>query len=205
MAVTGHFIIYYVAQVWGPGRSVLLTAVLYASADFHDWQILHGHLGHWWPQMASAYTTQCVVLATWPTALTSNFKSSMSSCFRSMWSTWCVVHSALLLLTQWLSDAGSTKPEFAKNDRRRTGWINQNITWGAPHYRKIFGQKTSARLRICSPIIPSTFKTCRILRSPVRGQVSVCIQLWDGNSVHQCLHIKLFHWMWWLAPFGTPY
>ena len=77
MAVTGHFIIYYVAQVWGPGRSVLLTAVLYASADFHDWQILHGHLGHWWPQMASAYTTQCVVLATWPTALTSNFKSSV--------------------------------------------------------------------------------------------------------------------------------
>jgi len=33
MAVTGHFIIYYVAQVWGPGCSVLLTAVLYASAD----------------------------------------------------------------------------------------------------------------------------------------------------------------------------
>ena len=140
----------------------------------NDWQILHGRM----PLVASAYTIQCGAgyLANcmlWPRTST----SSMSSCFRSMRSTWCVVHSALLLLTQWLSDAGSTKTEFAKNDRRRTGWINQNITWGAPHYRKIFGQKTSARLRICSPIIPSTFKTCRILRSPVYncGMEILCI------------------------------
>jgi hypothetical protein len=30
----------------------------------NDWQILHGRM----PLVASAYTTQCVVLATWPTA-----------------------------------------------------------------------------------------------------------------------------------------
>ena len=127
---------------------------------------------HWWPQP----TPYNVVLATWPTAC---FDLELQQVLCHHASDPCGQHDVwyIQLCYFWLSDAGSTKPEFAKNDRRRTGWINQNITWGAPHYRKIFGQKTSARLRICSPIIPSTFKTCRILRSPVYncGMEILCI------------------------------